>query len=362
MMENKHFKLGAFVLTGLVLFVLALFYLGLREQFRKSYDFVTYFDRSVQGLEVGSSVKLKGVTVGRVSRVELWEQEFVKVTMSAVPRNVSDSETKNMSEGQAQLRFDGYIIEAVDKGMRASLNYAGITGMKYVELDYVDHTRDNAVELPFEVKETYIPALRSSLEDLVLDVEKIMDGVARIDFQQIGDNAEKAMASAEKTMASLDKFATDELLTLSKDLSSSLKRIDKFTEVLEQEVIAAKVGDTTSSLRGTLANLDINSAELNKTLASVTQTSKTIGQDFSKISNGVTVALDTVEKNLKALSSLTPQLEKVLAGDGKIGKAFVNLANDTSNSLDSFERTLESIRRLTNYIEQNPNSLLQGKK
>jgi ABC-type transporter Mla subunit MlaD len=170
------------------------------------------------------------------------------------------------------------------------------------------------------------------------------------------------MASAEKTMASLDKFATDELLTLSKDLSSSLKRIDKFTEVLEKEVIAAKVGDTTSSLRGTLANLDINSAELNKTLASVTQTSKTIGQDFSKISNGVTVALDTVEKNLKALSSLTPQLEKVLAGDGKIGKAFVNLANDTSNSLDSFERTLESIRRLTNYIEQNPNSLLQGKK
>ncbi|EDM24920.1 possible ABC transport system periplasmic substrate-binding protein [Lentisphaera araneosa HTCC2155] len=360
-MENKHFKLGIFVLTGLVLFVLALFYLGLREQFRKSYDFVTYFDRSVQGLEVGSSVKLKGVTVGRVSSVELWEQEYVKVTMSAVPRNVSDSEMKEMSEAQAQLRFEGYIVEAVDKGLRVSLNYAGITGMKYIELDYVDMKRDNSVELPFTVTETYIPALRSSLEDIVLDVEKIMDGVARIDFQQIGENAEKAMSSAEKTMASLDKFATSELLTLSKDLSSSLKRIDKFTEVLEKEIIAAKVGDTTTSVRKTLAKLDVNSAELNKALASVTKTSDMIGKDFSKISDGVTVALATVEKNLKALASLTPQLEKMLAGEGKIGKAVVGLAKDTSASLDSFDRTLDSIRRLTDYLERNPNALIQGK-
>jgi paraquat-inducible protein B len=334
----------------------------LREQFRQSYDFVTYFDRSVQGLEVGSSVKLKGVTVGRVSRVELWEQEYVKVTMSAVPRNVSDSEMKEMTEAQAQQRFQGYIIEAVEKGMRASLNYAGITGMKYVELDYVDTSRDNTVALPFEVTETYIPALRSSLEDLVLDVEKILDGVARINFQEIGENAEKAMASAEKTMSSLDKFATDELLTLSKDLSYSLKKIDKFTQLLEKELVAAKVGDTTKSFRNTLANLDVNSDELNKALQSVTKTSDMIGKDFSKISDGVTVALATVEKNLKALASLTPQLEKMLSGEGRIGKAVVNLATDTSNSLDSFDRTLESIRRLTNYLERNPNALIQGKK
>ncbi|WDE95865.1 MlaD family protein [Lentisphaera profundi] len=361
-MESKHFKLGVFVLSGLVLFICALFYLGLREQFRQSFDFVTYFDRSVQGLEVGSSVKLKGVTVGRVTSVELWENEFVKVTMTAVPRNVSDSEIKDLSEDQVQVRFQGYIIESVEKGMRASLNYAGITGMKYVELDYIDTKRDNKVKLPFEVTETYIPALRSSLEDLVVDVEKILDGVARIDFKQIGANAEKAMASAEKTMTSLDKFASEELLTLSKDLSLSLKRIDKFTQVLEKEVVAAKVGDTTTSFRKTLANLDVNSVELNKALVSATKTSDLIRKDFNRMSDGVAVALDMVEKNLNALVSLTPQVEKILSGEGKIGKALVDLSKDTSNSLNNFDRTLDTIRRLMDYLERNPSSIVKGKK
>ena len=360
-MESKHFKLGIFVLSGVVLFVAALFYLGLREQFKRSFDFVTYFDRSVQGLNEGSAVKLKGVTIGRVKKITLYEGEYVKVTMQAVTGSYSDKAMVTMSEEEANKKFQSDIIAAVEAGMRVNLNYAGITGMKYIELDYADPSRDNKVELPFEVDEVYIPAMRSSLEDIVIDVEKIIDGVARIDFQGIGENAEKAMASAEKTMASLDKFATNDLLTVTKDLSVSLKKIDKFISTVEKEVLAAKVGPTTESLRDTLANLDVNSEELNKALASVTKTSNLIGKDFERISDGVVASLDTMEKNLQALSKLTPQVEKVLKGEGKMGAAIVGFTRDLANSLDSFERTMDSVRRLTDYLERHPSSLIKGK-
>ena len=176
------------------------------------------------------------------------------------------------------------------------------------------------------------------------------------------------MMNAEKAMKSLDNFASNDLLILSKDLSQSIKKIESFVSILEREVVAAKVGattesirDTTKSVRATLANIDINSVELNKALASVTKTSDLIGKDFARISDGVIVSLETVEKNLEALSNLTPQVEKVLKGEGKLGAAIVGFTRDLTNSLDSFDRAMDSVRRFTDYLERNPSALIKGK-
>ena len=65
------FAVGSFVLGGLVLVVVALLSFRSLHLFSKPGRFVAYFNESVQGLDVGSPVKLRGVRVGRVAAIRV---------------------------------------------------------------------------------------------------------------------------------------------------------------------------------------------------------------------------------------------------------------------------------------------------
>ena len=68
---TNHWKLGLFVLLGVGAMLGALFWLGARRFRRESFPAVSYFDESVQGLDVGSPVKFRGVTVGTVADITI---------------------------------------------------------------------------------------------------------------------------------------------------------------------------------------------------------------------------------------------------------------------------------------------------
>src|ERR1051325_10347820 len=55
-----------FVLGALALGIIALLSFGGLSLFSRPQRFVVYFDESIQGLDLGSPVKLRGVRVGRV--------------------------------------------------------------------------------------------------------------------------------------------------------------------------------------------------------------------------------------------------------------------------------------------------------
>ena len=67
MNSTNYWKLGAFVLGGIALAFAVLVWLGAGDWNRKTRTIVTYFDESVQGLEVGAALKFRGVPVGTVS-------------------------------------------------------------------------------------------------------------------------------------------------------------------------------------------------------------------------------------------------------------------------------------------------------
>jgi phospholipid/cholesterol/gamma-HCH transport system substrate-binding protein len=85
-MENKEVKqnirLGAFVLGGLTLFLIALFYLGRENNiFSKTFTISAVF-KNVEGLKEGDNVWLSGVKIGTVKRVQIIDHERVIVDLS----------------------------------------------------------------------------------------------------------------------------------------------------------------------------------------------------------------------------------------------------------------------------------------
>ena len=80
--DKRYFKVGAFVLTGALLIGSFTVILGGGDYFAEKVVIETYFDESVQGLEVGSPVKLRGVQVGSVSSIG-----FVRTRTPSRPRS-----------------------------------------------------------------------------------------------------------------------------------------------------------------------------------------------------------------------------------------------------------------------------------
>ena len=81
--QTPQFKarLGFFVMAGLTLFVLAIFYIGRQKHlFNPVFKLTTTF-RTVSGLEVGNNVRFSGINVGTVDDVIIANDSTVKVIM-----------------------------------------------------------------------------------------------------------------------------------------------------------------------------------------------------------------------------------------------------------------------------------------
>lgn len=79
---NRSIKLGLMVAGGLVIFAIAIFYLGSKQDlFSSSVTVKSYFE-DVKGLMEGNKVQYAGITVGHVSHIEIVNDTTILVEMS----------------------------------------------------------------------------------------------------------------------------------------------------------------------------------------------------------------------------------------------------------------------------------------
>ena len=110
--RQARFLTGLFVIAGVLIVVVAVVWLGASKYFEKGTLYVTYFDESVQGLQVDSEVKYRGVGVGNVKSI------------GVAPDN-------KLVEVVIKIALEGDVEHSIVTQLRA----AGITGIVFVELD-----------------------------------------------------------------------------------------------------------------------------------------------------------------------------------------------------------------------------------
>ena len=63
--KTSKFLIGLFVMGGVIIGAGIIVWIGASKYFQKGSTYVTFFDESVQGLQMDSSVKYRGVDVRR---------------------------------------------------------------------------------------------------------------------------------------------------------------------------------------------------------------------------------------------------------------------------------------------------------
>jgi paraquat-inducible protein B len=244
----NHWKLGLFILAALLLGVGAVFYLGTRAMIRETISCRSYFDEAVTGLEVGSSAKFRGVTVGQVSTIEV-ATDFRHVE---VRYELERAALRNM--GLIATQGSGRRM-LIPPELRAQLGSMGVTGVKYVQLDFF---KTPVVKLPFRVKGNYIPATSSTMKSLEDNVVRAADRLPEL-IDQLVELTKRV------------NHVTNEIegQRLPQRVSAVLLQTDRTLQLAETKLGQLQVQELSSEARTTLAHLNESLAGADRILARV---------------------------------------------------------------------------------------------
>ena len=134
-------RVGLLIVAGIVV-ILALVWFLRGANVSQGTLIETYFDESVQGLEVGSQVQYRGVTVGRVTALGVVSAEYGSGRDLNEPL-LREVYVRYLVDTSRIGRFPS-IEDAVTLGLRARLGTRLITGLSYIDLDFVSPQRLSA--------------------------------------------------------------------------------------------------------------------------------------------------------------------------------------------------------------------------
>ena len=246
MQNKKTYKMtGLFVIIGIVSFIgIVLNYVT--NKFTPNEDdlVVMYFDESIRGLNVGSSVVFKGVEVGKVKDISLQAnlKEGTFKTPVLVLFNIEDSIDAIDS---AELDEKQMLDNLIEKGLRAQLISANyLTGQLMIELVMDEKA---PVVLRGNGKYWEIPTIYSAFAQLSKDLEdvplrEILSRLGNI-LSDIDENLPAIMKSIGSVSASVDK----NLPSIMGNINEVSENISNITSKVD-EVMDKKNGETTKAV------------------------------------------------------------------------------------------------------------------
>lgn len=294
--SNKT-AIGIFTVVFGIILIASVIFFGKYSFNRDKTEYVIYFEDSLNGLDVGSAVKFKGVKVGSVKSIKMNITGNSAEDLSVpVVIEIDHGNANTPGENLPHEKLDDAILQ----GLRARLQLTSIvTGLLYVDLDFMPGTPIILRHPKHHPTLPEIPAIPSNTSQMMKAVSTILQdlseakfselsaqlkqtagrisaGLAEIEFEKINGNVVRITESA----ASL--LEAPELKNILVNADRLICDIDKLSNGLTEQLspLTGEIKLSLYELRTTLA--EISAATQNfRTLVAPDQGS--LGQEFSDV-------------------------------------------------------------------------------
>lgn len=312
---------GMFVLGAFGLIVVALLSFRSAHLFSKPGRFVAYFGESVQGLDLGSAVKLRGVRVGRVMSIRV---RYDAKTWPAPVAVVGELDNNAITDGAGKtikLTDRATLQRLVEEGLRAKLELVGITGLQFVQLDFLDPRKSPAPPVNRDAEYPVVPTVASQIFELMANLSHIISDLKTANFADISRELKSLLVTVNHKAAELD-----------------LKKM--VTQVsAAAESIAALAG----------------SAEAKAAFANLNKTATDVQALVAKLDTQVEPVRTELVQTLRSFHDAAESVHKLLGPRSGLGEEAVR-------TLQQVRDAAESLQRLADFLERNPSALITGKK
>lgn len=251
----QYYRLGLFVMIGAAALVAVILVFGARNLFTKTITAETYIKESVQGLDVGAPVRFRGVRIGQIS--------FIGLTGSIYEEKIPPAQRKQYVLVRMQLDLgdrsrefdDDYLEKLVRDGLRAQIRGQGITGVNYMELDFVTDP-SKLRELPFTWTPDYpvVPSQPSPVNILLDNVEAALQNFNHLNLGETQKNVDLLLTNLNGMIAGSDGKGNG-LNESVKELNQLMNKLNRATENQELMVMVEQLTASIVVLRQTLTTM-----------------------------------------------------------------------------------------------------------
>jgi ABC-type transporter Mla subunit MlaD len=267
---TNNFKIGLFTLAGLVILIVGVLAFGARSYLKPTTLFETYVAGDVTGLTVGSPVELRGVEVGKVTRIGFsWiEYQLTQPSYIIVEFEVQNA-VSPLPPGASQW---SQLKSEIERGLRARLKSKGITGTSILSLEYLDPAKNPPVQVPWTPRHIYIPAAPGQFVEILASIEKSLRNVEQVDLRAINQLVQDDLKSAGRVLNKAEQVDFQSLSTnanaLLTELRGSNTRLKSVIEDTDDAVKKIKLEKLAQDLDGLVVQLQATVATLQPGLAS----------------------------------------------------------------------------------------------
>lgn len=257
MSRKPHYlAIGIFVLVATALGLIGVVLVSSDAMRSPKYFLETYVDESVQGIDVGTPFKFRGVKVGSVSEIKMVSTEYDTTMMYVMIRvALDDREMLRDAESVPQR-----IREQVKKGLRLKLVPQGITGLSFLEADYFPETESDPLEIDWEPRYTYIPSTPAMLTLLSRSIEHVTAEVNQLNLKAIGSNVESITSNLNLSVRHVEHItrnvadASDDVVRNVQQASGNLPEVTS-NLTASMELVQEMVRDSDRDINQILSNL-----------------------------------------------------------------------------------------------------------
>lgn len=320
MKNTLETRLGIFFALAFIAAVIILEMLGGLEFFKGGYRVQALFS-NVQELKEGNRVKMAGVPIGRVERIEL-AQNKVRVTMKL--------------ERGADIRTDS----------KATVKFAGLLGENFVSISFGSGIKAGDGTILEAAEQPDLSALMSKMDNVASGVENLTKSFT-------GDKIDNLLGPITDVIKQNQTNITEifsNVRLVSGQFAEGKGTIGRMIkeEALYNSALGAvsNLTDTTTEIRGVIDQAKATMGIAKSVIDKVNAGEGTIGRLIKE---------DTLhQETTAAMTNLKEILQKINRGQGSVGK----LVNDES-FYKNVRLTLQKVDKATEGLEdQGPLSVL----
>lgn len=323
--------IGVFTLVGLILVGAALVLFGAGKLFTSTHDILLYFEKSANGLLVGSDVRFGGVRIGRVKSISVLvdRQANRKIIPVVVELTEKDLRLISTDEGGGidLSTFEG-VRKAVAEGLRAGMKQQSlVTGQLYVEFDIVPDTPgfvySSKVDPPYPV----VPTIGTEMDELIAGISDGIHKFNALDLDSVIKELRDVLVTANQQIAELNmKEINENVLGITRDVR----------KITSDEKLAAAVNN------------------LNQALVQIDELAKKANAGFDPLIGDLEAIMARTDAGIARIDEAAREISALSNPRSPVLLRLQNVLQET-------ERASRALKELSNDLKRDPKALISGK-
>jgi len=288
--KTSKLIIGIFITGAVIITVIAVIWLGASHYFENGTRYVTYFDESVQGLNPDSTVKYRGVDIGRVEKIAVApDKKLVEVVMKI------DLSPENARQTYAQLKT------------------AGLTGIVFIDLDRQD--KKNTITPPllsFDPPYQVIYSRPSTTTQILAGIDVILSKTKDLDLKGISDEVKTVQqALAEFLSGPRTKSIIANVDATAQHLNSTSKNIDRIVAESGIDTILSDTKKTVAEMRLLMTTIrrDVESLHIAETAAKAGRMVDGLDKKTKEITTDIKITAEHLRQASANLDMLVEELQ-----------------------------------------------------